>query len=664
MRYRPLKLPLVPESQQLTANLLADPVTPSAGALIGTPGSYPSLARRSRIVPNAHFSFATPLTLPFPYDLGIGNVSAQDRAEMIEKELCKFEPQLNGLGRGRTDASFPSARLVAFSPETHAQRIAHLDVGDSYEWIKHTSGSAGVYSSGPKVDAQGTAGLPNDCGDSADARRAFSDWASGRSVRIETSGEPEGTGTQFVHADGQIKAERVTSPGYGPWALRYGGHQFGSWADQLGDGRTVSLVETTAPDGERVEVQLKGAGRTPYSRFGDGLATLKSSMREFLVSEYMAALDIPSSRSLCVAALPDVVVEREEPNTAAVNMRLARSWLRIGNFEIHAAHNEWESLRILGEYAARHIFGWEDVAIGESTARRAPWAARLARRVAESNAITVARWQVYGFMHGVMNTDNIALSGETIDYGPYGFMDLFDEDCICNHTDFTGRYSYRMQPTMVLFAIDKLIDALAPVIGFEIVHERAPAPGELSGASQADVAEWTDAADSTREPISAAARDILLAEWETLWASRLGLCKAEKALIDQLLIAITSLDMSRFLRGLCAVPTQLAEGAEIRDVAQALVDGAAHESSDTGPSRVDLVSNWLSTYAERLRHDGRDAVAVGAEMRVRNPRFVLRNWITDEAAAGLEKSDTAFLDHIRVMCTRPFDDWNDDEVRT
>ena len=112
------------------------------------------------------------------------------------------------------------------------------------------------------------------------------------------------------------------------------------------------------------------------------------------------------------------------------------------------------------------------------------------------------------------------------------------------------------------------------------------------------------------------------------------------------------------------MPTQLAEGAEIRDVAQALVDGAAHESSDTGPSRVDLVSNWLSTYAERLRHDGRDAVAVGAEMRVRNPRFVLRNWITDEAAAGLEKSDTAFLDHIRVMCTRPFDDWNDDEVRT
>ncbi|WFD34225.1 hypothetical protein MCUN1_001062 [Malassezia cuniculi] len=521
-----------------------------------------------------------------------------------------------------------------------------------------------LVSSGPKTDAQGAPDYLNDNGDSADARRAFSDWASGRAVRVEVQGKPEGTGTSFVHSENAVKAQKVTSPGYGPWALRYGGHQFGGWADQLGDGRTVSLVETINPtNGQRVEVQLKGAGRTPYSRFGDGLATLKSSVREFLAPEYMAALGIPTSRSLCVTALPDVSVEREEMNTAAVNMRIAQSWLRIGNFEIHARHKEWESLRILGEYVSKHIFGWSEVVTDQGDAHRPPWAARLVQRVAESNAVTVARWQAYGFMHGVMNTDNIALTGETIDYGPYGFMDLFDEDCICNHSDYTGRYSYRMQPTMTLFAIDKLIDALAPVIGYEIINDQAPSPGVLQSATRSDIAEWTDAADAKREPIALSLQRTMLGEWETVWAARLGLLKADKELIDSLQIAITSLDMTRFMRGLCAVPEKVANNSPIECIAQSLIEGASHVQSDTGPSRVDLVTNWLKTYIERLCAEGRDAANVSAAMRKRNPRFVLRNWITDEVAQRLEQFDTAFLEHVREMCARPFDEWQDEEVR-
>lgn len=618
--------------------------------------------RRSRLVPNAHFSFVTPLALPFPYDLGIGETTKQDRIELTERALCRYEPQVDGQPPGRIDSSFPSARLLGISPLTHAQCLPHLDIGDSHSWVLRTSGVANTYSSGPKTDAQGPPSMSIDNGDSADARRAFSDWVSGRAVRIEFAGYPEGTGTAFINSEGSFTATQATSPGYGPWALRYGGYQFGSWADQLGDGRTISLLETINPEScERVEVQIKGGGRTPYSRFGDGLATVKSSMREFLASEYMAALNIPTSRSLCVTSLPDVVVEREVPTPAGINMRLARSWLRVGSFEIHSHHQEWESLRMLGEYISRHIFGWEDVVVGESDAPRTPWALRLTNQVATSNAITVARWQVYGFMHGVMNTDNIAVTGDTIDYGPYGFMDLFDEDRICNHSDFTGRYSYRMQPAMALFAIDKLFDALSPIIGFEMVHGRAPAPGELKQASGKALAEWVDVADEKRDEVATMLKNTMLDEWEAGWAARLGLRKADKILITSLLDAITSLDMPRFLRGLCNVPEEIAKGEALDRVAQRLIEYSSQSQTADIP-RIELLSKWLITYAELLRKENRDAVQLGKEMRQKNPRFVLRNWITDEVAERLEKNDTAFLEHVRDMCSRPFDDWEQDEV--
>lgn len=439
--YRPLSLPRVPLAQQLTANLIPDPVTPAPAALVATPISFPSLLRRSRAVRDgAHFSYVSPLPLPFPYDIP---VDAQgDRNEQIEQVLRTYEAPVPPHGAahaapiapGRRTPPYPDARLVAFSPDTHVACVPHLDVGDAAAWIASTSGQAAV-SSGPSL-ALDEAALYGEAvpGRDAEARQALSEWASGRAVSIALDpatrvGDGDGAGVHFLARDEEPErnvrealsalhaSQRGSGAAHAPWSLRYGGHQFGEWAGQLGDGRAVSLVETQHPTtGARWDLQLKGAGRTPYSRFADGLATLKSSVREFLASEFMAALRIPTSRALCVVSLP-TRVERERAQPAALTLRLAASWLRIGSFEIHSDRGEWESVRVLGEYVARHLFGWADVAQGASDAPRPPWALRLVREVGERNARTWALWQAYGFMHGVLNTDNIALLGETIDYG-------------------------------------------------------------------------------------------------------------------------------------------------------------------------------------------------------------------------------------------------------
>ena len=701
MKYRPLSLPRVPVAQQLTANLLADPVTPTAAALTATPEGYPSLLRRARFVQGgAHFAYVSPLPLLFPYEFPAPEDSAQEtkmlgehqkremeaeaqrdahlddqqreeratanavrRMDQIEGTLRGYEVQVPRTGERvdpvpprRRESAYPSARVVAFSPECHAQCVPHLAVGDVHAWLLATSGRAGpsTYSSGPIADA--AAGLRasqfGEAGDAADARRAFSDWAAGRAVPLHVAadqvGAQSGAGVQFfADADANAGWKRPASENrprfadevaarradaqrpYGPYALRYGGHQFGEWAGQLGDGRAVTLVETQHPTtGARWEVQLKGAGRTPFSRFGDGLATLKSSLREFLASEYMAALGIPTSRSLAVTSLPDLPVARETLTRAAIAMRLAPSWLRIGNFQIHSAKDEWESVRLLGEYVARDLFGLDGVvktggsgggaaaAAAPEAAAGAPWGERVVREVAARNARTCALWQAYGFMHGVLNTDNIALLGDTIDYGPYGFMDEFDEAQICNHSDYAGRYSYRLQPTMILYAVDQLLEALAPVIGFERVHERAPLPGELLAADAKTRAMWADEAmEACAAPIRAALKDTLLAEWAAAWCARLGVASKgmhtdKTELIDPLTDVLAGVDMTRALRYLCAFP-EAADGAAAF-AARWLAHALARPVRD---AQVAAAAAWLERYAQWLRDTPRAAPEIAAAMR-------------------------------------------------
>lgn len=670
-RFRPLSLPHVPLAQQLTANLVADPVTPDPRALVATTSSVPSLLRRARIVRDgAHFSYVSPLPIAFPYEF-LPMEDGEDAASSVERHLRLFDPKdatAHAFAPGRQHAPYPSARMVAFSPQAHAACVPHLDVGDTHEWVGSTSGTREL-SSGPGVSADASHMWGDGGEDAAGARRALSDWASGRAFSLDLT-EPvhddDGAGVHFLkREEGPENKKAALSAlykrtSYGPWSLRYGGHQFGEWAGQLGDGRTVSLVETLHPEsGKRMELQLKGAGRTPYSRFADGLATLKSSVREFLVSEYMAALGIPTSYSLCVTSLPKVPVIRERPTTAALNMRMAPSWLRIGNFELHSILGEWESVRVLGEYVSREIFGWSDVTKGEGE-ERPPWALRLVRSVGERNAHTFALWQAYGFMHGVINTDNIALTGDTIDYGPYAFMDAIDEDEICNHTDIGGRYSYRLQPTMLVYAMDRLFSALSPIIGFEDTHGHAPKPGELLGVSEKDILMWADHAASKQDEVRKFVQDTLLGVWAKAWAKRLGLSpdvsvdRLKSELVDPFFTTFAGLDMSRTLRVLCDF------NGDISAWAQRIVEDAKTDAPHAGP---DDVAKWLTTYAAWRNEVSKPADQIAAEMRRANPRFVLRNWVTEHVAERLEEDDdTALLERVRAMCAAPFEAYADGEA--
>lgn len=613
----------------------------------------------------------------------------------------------------RQHQHFPSARLLGVSPAALRDCLPHLDVGDALQWIKSHNKSAGPssYSSGPIADAHfGDRSSPD-----AAARKTLSDFVSGRMIGARISGKPEeletdaraGYGTKYMRirekvikgeqeeeaVDARIlrrldeleqKRASADTADYAPWSLCYAGHQFGQWAGQLGDGRAFTLIETKNPQtNQRWEIQLKGAGRTPYSRFADGLATLTSSVREFLCSEAMGALGIPTSRALAVVALPELHVIRERVNMAAITTRLCPSWLRIGSFQIHSSRGEWESVRVLGEYVSRDLFKFEDVikggAVGDDSQQRPPWAKRMVEEVATRNAKTISLWQVYGFMHGVMNTDNIALTGHTIDYGPYAFMDLYDEGQICNHSDSEGRYTYRLQPTMGVFAIRELLNAVAPMVGFEIEHKRAPAPGEFLKSTPAQIDEWTDlCSDEYSEKLEGIFTSTLSEHWKEAYRARLGLKTAESddksATIDPLSDVLTDLDFSTTLRRLCQLPALLkARGAtsEDEEKLKEIIDLFLAGGEGVQPwydvfilpeyirsQKETQARTWLLTYARRLLKEGRDGDEVTEEMKAKNPRFVLRNWVTNEVAKRLEQdNDTDVLAKVLGMATKPFDDW-------
>ena len=253
----------------------------------------------------------------------------------------------------------------------------------------------------------------------------------------------------------EIFAGNTLPPGSAALAAVYSGHQFGVWAGQLGDGRAHLLGGLRNAHGHW-EIQLKGAGRTPYSRGADGRAVLRSSIREFLCSEAMAALGIPTTRALSVVGA-DLPVRREEIESAAVVARVAPSFVRFGSFEHWAAHGRSDELRLLADYVI-------DTFRPECRAAENPYAALLAD-VSRRTGELIARWMAVGFMHGVMNTDNMSILGLTLDYGPFGFMEAFDAGHICNHSDDQGRYTYRNQPHVGLWNLYRLAEAFRPLAG-------------------------------------------------------------------------------------------------------------------------------------------------------------------------------------------------------
>ena len=401
-------------------------------------------------------------------------------------------------------------------------------------------------------------------------------------------------------------------PGMASVATVYSGHQFGVWAGQLGDGRALLLGEVETPHGS-AELQLKGSGLTPYSRMGDGRAVLRSSIREFLCSEAMHALGIPTTRALCLVA-SDLPVRRETMETAAVVTRVAESFIRFGHFEHFAHHGQHEALRTLADFVI-------DAFYPQCREAAQPYAALL-REAALRTAELIAQWQAVGFCHGVMNTDNLSILGLTIDYGPFGFMDGFDPGHVCNHSDERGRYAYANQPAVGFWNLAALAQALLPLLGQD------DAATELALAS----------IEPYKEAFTQAA--------ERRMRAKLGLATQrdeDPALVDDLqqLMAAGHSDFTITFRRLAGFST--AEQADNHAIRDLFIDRAAFDA-------------WAQRYAARLRGEGSQDSARAAAMNRVNPRFVLRNHLAEQAIRQARAGDYSEVQHLLKVLQRPYDE--------
>jgi uncharacterized protein YdiU (UPF0061 family) len=418
---------------------------------------------------------------------------------------------------------------------------------------------------------------------------------------------------QFV----EVLSGNAELPSSRPLAAVYSGHQFGVWAGQLGDGRAILLGEAPAPGEPHgwMELQLKGSGKTPYSRMGDGRAVLRSSIREFLCSEAMAALGIPTTRALCVIG-SDMRVMRELPESTAVVTRMAPSFVRFGSFEHWFYNDRPDELRTLADYViARSYPELKDTA--------QPYHALL-REVTRRTAELVAQWQAVGFMHGVLNTDNMSILGQTLDYGPFGFMEAYDPAHICNHTDQQGRYSYRMQPRIGEWNCYALGQAMIPLIG------------EVDDVQEAL---------SVYKPAYADRMD-------ALWHAKLGLSTAQEGdevLIGNLLqvLAANRVDFTLFFRRLSHLALDNPSADEpLRDL---FIDRGAFDA-------------WSVEYRRRLRAEGsKDAIRKETMNRV-NPKYILRNYLAQVAIDKAAQKDFSEVARLLAVLQQPFDEQPEHEA--
>ncbi len=391
-----------------------------------------------------------------------------------------------------------------------------------------------------------------------------------------------------------------------PRAMVYSGHQFGVYNPRLGDGRGLLLGEVINQAGEHWDLHLKGAGQTPYSRMGDGRAVLRSSIREFLASEYLHALGIPTSRALCVTG-SSTPVWREKQETGAMLLRLSPSHVRFGHFEYFYYTNQHERLKELGEHVLACHFP-------ACLADENPWAAMF-REVVERNAELIAKWQAYGFCHGVMNSDNMSILGITFDFGPYAFLDDFDTNHICNHSDDAGRYSFSNQVPIAHWNLSALAQALTPFVEVERLRETLGLFLPLFQAHYLD-----------------------------LMRRRLGFTRAEDGdaeLIERLLQLMQNgaVDYSLFFRRLGEqAPTEAL--AVVRD------------------DFIDLngFDQWGQAYRERAAREGDDQNARRARMHAVNPLYLLRNYLAQQAIEAAERGDYGPVRELHAVLSRPFEE--------
>jgi uncharacterized protein YdiU (UPF0061 family) len=417
----------------------------------------------------------------------------------------------------------------------------------------------------------------------------------------------------------QVLAGNRVLAGMQPYAARYGGHQFGHWAGQLGDGRAITLAEIIASDGSRQELQLKGAGRTPYSRTADGRAVLRSSLREFACSEAMFHLGVPTTRALSLVGTGEAVIRdmfydgHPAPEPGAIVCRVAPSFVRFGNFQILAANNELDALRTLADYVIREHYAGHTYA---------SWYQEVCRRT----ALLMVDWMRLGFVHGVMNTDNLSILGVTIDYGPYGWLEGYDPMWTPNTTDAqTQRYTYGNQPGIAQWNLARLAEALLPIA------ERQPLEQGLNLYA-----------------------DTFNAHWRQALAAKLGFAKSDPGDDELARDALTALmetetDFTLFFRRLAQVPLEGSDAEMLAPLAPAFyVPTAAHPQ----------LLAWLRRYVARARAEdsGRSA-----RMHTVNPKYVFRNYLAVQAIEALAAGDAALLERLMRVLERPYEEQPENE---
>ncbi len=404
-----------------------------------------------------------------------------------------------------------------------------------------------------------------------------------------------------------VLAGNAVPEGAAPLAAAYAGHQFGHFTPQLGDGRAILLGEVVGPDGQRRDIQLKGSGPTPFSRRGDGRAALGPVLREYLVSEAMHALGIPTTRALAAVTTGEDVF-RETALPGAVVTRVAASHIRVGTFQYFAARGDIEGIRILADHAiARH---YPEAATAEN-----PHLAFLEGVVARQAAL-VARWLLVGFIHGVMNTDNMAVSGETIDYGPCAFMDAYDPGAVFSSIDHAGRYAYGNQPRIAQWNLTRLAETLLPLL----------APEE--------------------EPALEAAKQALAGFGPAFQDAYLGGLARKMGLSDQ---RDGDAELTQDLLTIMAEA-----GADFTLAFRALGDDAALRTLFADPAALDA---WLPRWRARLEDDPQSPAERQAMMRAANPAFIPRNHQVEAViTAAVQREDFGPFEELLGVLARPYED--------
>jgi uncharacterized protein YdiU (UPF0061 family) len=431
-------------------------------------------------------------------------------------------------------------------------------------------------------------------------------------------------GDAFTADFAQVFAGNRLLPGMQPYAACYGGHQFGNWAGQLGDGRAITLGEVINARGERWELQLKGAGPTPYSRSADGRAVLRSSIREFLCSEAMHHLGVPTTRALSVVTTGERVMRdmfydgHPEAEPGAIVCRVAPSFIRFGNFEIFAARDDVSLLERMVDFTIARDFPH---LTGDVAARRAEWFAEVCERTAR----LIVHWMRVGFVHGVMNTDNMSILGLTIDYGPYGWIDDFDPHWTPNTTDANGRrYRFGQQPAIAQWNLVRLAEALGPVFD--------------DAALQAGLDRFSR---------------VYTAEYDAMNASKFGFVqrsdREQQVMKDCFrLMYDVGMDYTRFFRCLGEIPDELPEGSTLDLLGDVFYDDARRDA------HAEPLDAWLRTWHECMRGHGRAHEARRTAMHTVNPWFVLRNYVAQQAIDAATEGDPSLVHSLLEVIRTPY----------